>query len=232
MPIKYILDKKICQALKNQGHIFLQKPHTDSITFNDIAGLLRRFAMVSAFIALILIPLCTLLFAGNENWFTTNFSVLGNAIGRQGNLVTWGVLVGGYFYWALYQILLLVPSAPRWSWMISFDLILLFLAVTTPYLPDQFPFQASLHFLFAFFSAVILVLILILLCISLYQTDKRKFRSFLWELTGIILISLYLLIRAGFVTSALEIFFTISCSFFLFRLLRLLQKASSASSSL
>ena len=152
-------------------------------------------------------------------------------IGRQGNLVAWSTLVGGYFYWTLYQILLLIPFDLRWTWMIPFDLILLFLAVTTPYLPDQFPFQASLHFIFAFFSAVILVLILILLCGSLYRTDKRKFRPFFWELGGIITISLILLLYAGFVTSALEIFFTISCSLFLFQLLRKLQKVFSVSSS-
>lgn len=187
--------------------------------------------MVSAFIALILIPASTILFAGKENWLSTNFSVLGNAIGRQGNLVAWGVLVGGYFYWALQQIFLLIPTAARLNWMIPFDLILLFLAVTTPYLPDQFPFQASLHFIFAFFSAVILIFILIFLLVCLHQTDKHKFLPFFLELGGIIFISLYLLIKAGFVTSALEIFFTISCSLFLFQLLRKLQKVSSVSSS-
>lgn len=187
--------------------------------------------MISAFIALIFIPICTMLFAGSENWFATNFSVLGNVIGHQGNLVTWGVFVGGYFYWVLYQILIYIPTAIRGSWLIPLDLTLLFLAVTTPYLPERFPFQASLHFLFAFFSAVILIFILIFFVACLYQMDKTKFRLFAWELGGIILISFFLLVRIGFVTSALEVFFTIACSYFLFQLLWTLRKASSASSS-
>ncbi len=176
--------------------------------------------MVSAVIALCLIPISTILFAGSENWFSTNFSVLGNMVGRQGNLVTWGVLVGGYFFWTLRQIILQIPSAVRWAWMIPFDLLLLFLAVTTPYLPDQLPFQAYLHFIFAFFSAIILIIILIVICCYLYGADKRNFRLFLWELGGIIAVSFCLLLHAGFVTSALEIFFTISCSFFVFHLHR------------
>lgn len=180
--------------------------------------------MISAFIALILIPICTILFAGNENWFTTNFSVLGNVIGHQGTLVAWSVLVGGYFYWILYQILIYIPTAVHWSWLIPFDLFLLFLAVTTPYLPERFPFQAYLHFLFAFFSAVILLLILIRLMLALCRTNMEKFRLFLWELGGIILISVILFIHAGFVTSALEVFFTIASSFFLFQLLQVVRK--------
>lgn len=176
--------------------------------------------MISTLIALCLIPLSTILFAGSENWFTTNFSILGNSIGKQGTLVTWGVLVGGYFYWALRKIILQIPPAIHWAWMIPFDLLLLFLAITTPYLPEQLPFQASLHFLFAFFSAVFLIVILTAISIYLYAADKRKFRPFLWELGGIIAVSLYLLVRAGFVTSALEIFFTISCSFFIYQMYR------------
>lgn len=187
--------------------------------------------MISAFIALILIPACTILFAGNENWFTTNFSVLGNVIGHQGTLVTWGIFIGGYFYWILYQILLYIPTPVRWSWLIPFDLILLCLAVTTPYLPERFPFQASMHFLFAFFSALVLIWILIRLTVWLYLTNTKKFRLFLWELGGIILISFILFVRTGFVTSALEVFFTISCSYFLFQMFHTLRKVSSASSS-
>lgn len=187
--------------------------------------------MISTFIALILIPVCTMLFAGNENWFATNFSVLGNIAGHQKTLVTWGILVGGYFYWALYQILLYIPTAFRCSWLIPCDLTLLFLAVTTPYLPERFPFQATLHFLFAFISAVLLLFILIFFVACLYRTDKAKFYPFAWELGGIILISCFLLLKIGFVTSALEVFFTITCSYFLFQLLWVLRKASSVSSS-
>ncbi len=184
---------------------------------------------MSALIALCLIPVSTILFAGKEDWFSTNFSIIGNMIGQQGTLISWGVLVGGYFYWALQAIILRTPAAFRLAWMIPFDLILLFLAVTTPYLPNQLPLQASLHFIFAFCSAVFLLIILIAICSCLYSVYKRKFRPFLWELGGIILISFCLLIYAGFVTSALEIFFTISCSFFIYQIHR--HVVSHASSS-
>lgn len=54
--------------------------------------------MLLWFTAYILIPAYTILFVQGNNWFTTNFSVIGNVIGREGEFVLWGLIVGIYFF--------------------------------------------------------------------------------------------------------------------------------------
>ena len=53
--------------------------------------------MLLWFITYILIPINTILFVQGSNWFTTNFSVIGNRIGREEEFVLWGLMVGIYF---------------------------------------------------------------------------------------------------------------------------------------
>ena len=55
--------------------------------------------MLLWFTAYILIPAYTILFVQGNNWFTTNFSVIGNVVGREGEFVLWGLIVGIYFFW-------------------------------------------------------------------------------------------------------------------------------------
>mgnify|MGYP007011763847 CR=1 FL=1 len=50
--------------------------------------------MLITFTAYILIPVYTLLFVAGSDWFTTNFSVLGNIAGRNEAFVLWGLMVG------------------------------------------------------------------------------------------------------------------------------------------
>ena len=174
--------------------------------------------MFLGFVAYILIPAYTILFVADSNWFTTNFSVLGNEIGQQEKFVLWGLIVGIYFFWCLRRIVANIPAS-RWStWLIPFDLLLLVFAITTPYLPDRFPVQAFLHFVFAFFSAIVLAIILFLIIWKLYQKDPMQFRPFLRGLGIITIISFALLYKAGFVNSALEIFVTVSGSILVYRL--------------
>ena len=49
--------------------------------------------MLLWFITYILIPINTILFVQGSNWFTTNFSVIGNRIGREEEFVLWGLMV-------------------------------------------------------------------------------------------------------------------------------------------
>ena len=59
----------------------------------------RRSVMLLWFITYILIPINTILFVQGSNWFITNFSVIGNRIGREEEFVLWGLMVGIYFFW-------------------------------------------------------------------------------------------------------------------------------------
>ena len=85
--------------------------------------------------------------------------------------------------------------------------------VTTPYLPEELPFKAFLHIVFAMAAALCLCLYLFLAAWRLRKEDRTAGLVTLWCLAGILLVSAVLLILVGIVSSALEIFFTFSTVF-------------------
>lgn len=177
----------------------------------------------------IVIPVLTLAFVQDSNWFTTNFSVIGSRIGREEEFVLWGLIVGIYFFWCLRSISRQMEVPPVGRWLAPAALILLVCAITTPYLPEKLPLKAFLHVIFAFTAAVCLMLCLILTVWRLYRDDSQKYRPYLLGLAGIILISFVLLWVAGIISSALEIFFTIASAILTQRLCRAVTKKRSPS---
>lgn len=172
------------------------------------------------FIAYFLIPVYTIWFVEGTNWFDTNFSVLGNMIGRSEEFVLWGLIVGIYFFFCLRSIVAHMPSKPRGNFLILTSLILLIFALTTPYLPEQLPLKSFLHIVFAFISSVCLMLCLYLIVWQLYQTNKVLYRPYLIALIIITLFSAFLLALVGIISSALEIFFTITSTILVRQLLK------------
>lgn len=166
------------------------------------------------FTAYFLIPTSTILFAWDSNWLTTNFSVLGNAIDRKNAFAFWGLLVGIYFFCILHQTVRKIIPVPRGISLISFSLLLLVCGVVTPYLPENLPFPSFLHVMFSFFAAVSLSVFLLLLLWQLARRFPGKYRLYTWSLAVILGISVMLLFAAGIVSSALEIFFTLSVAVF------------------
>lgn len=174
--------------------------------------------------AYFLIPVYTVWFVQGSNWFTTNFSVIGNLFGRQEEFVLWGLMVGIYFFWCLRRIVRLMPKKPRGTWLIPSSLVLLTFAITTPYLPEKFPLKAFLHIVFSFVAAVCLMICLYLIVWDLYQLKRETYRFYLTGLVGITLFSGFLLMLAGIISSALEIFFTVSTVVMVYRLYLKLQR--------
>lgn len=166
--------------------------------------------MFLSVIAYILIPIQTIWFVQDSNWFTTNFSVLGNMIGRQEEFVLWGLIVGIYFFWCLRTIARRIGKRTLGDKLIPLSLVLLTFALTTPYLPEQLPLKSFLHIIFAFMAAVCLLLCLFLMVWQLYKIDPTVYKRYLTALIMIAVISAFLLMLAGIVSSALEIFFTLS----------------------
>ncbi len=176
--------------------------------------------MFISIIAYFFIPAYTIFFVEGSDWFTTNFSVIGNLAGRQGEFVLWGLCVGIYFFWCLRKIVSCMEKRPKGMWLIPLSLVLLTFAITTPYLPEALPFKSFLHIVFAFMAAVCLMFRLYPNLIALCRQEKNArlqeatasptYCPYLTALNLITLISGTLLWLVGIVSSALEIFFTIS----------------------
>lgn len=168
--------------------------------------------------ACFIIPIYTILFVSGTNWFETNFSVIGNVAGREEAFVLWGLIVGLYFYYCLRKIIRRMPEPPRFQWLISLALLLLVFAVTTPYLPETLPLKSFLHIIFAFMASVCLILALFFILLKLAEADRKAYGPWLAVLAVIVIISAILLILVGIVSSALEIFFTLSATLLVYRL--------------
>ena len=166
--------------------------------------------------ACFLIPAYTLLFAGSVEWFGSNFSVLAvTGPGHYRGFLYWGLLAGGYFFVMLHKLAFALPSrrAGRGVRLITLcSLLSLCYAMAIPYLPACFPKYAALHVLLAAGSSVLLMLALLCVILSLYRRDRARWRGGLlgwWLITGGCGL-LFLIPRM--VTTALEVFFTISAA--------------------
>lgn len=185
-------------------------------------------------LAYLILPLYTLWFTAGYDWFQLNFSVIGYELGHRDAFLLWGILVGTYYWMSLRAVLraskVLSGTIKKYRGTFSLalccDLFLLFCAVTTPYLPNEFPFKAFLHIVFSALSAVLLLTIMLSLTavLAFGKENQPKFCAFFVICLFIAFISGILLIAAGIVSSALEIFFTLSTIWLSDQMLRALEK--------
>ncbi|MCC8027504.1 MAG: hypothetical protein LIP16_19635 [Clostridium sp.] len=169
-------------------------------------------------LAYFIIPVYTVLFTRGYNWFTTNFSVIGNIFDRKLAFFVWGMIVGGYFYMIYRRVKSLVRMKPACACLMPSALALLFCAITTPYLPDELPLKSFLHIVFAFISTVLLVLFLLAAVRGQRMVHPGEYGGYLAGLAAIVGVSAVLLVLAGIVSSALEIFITLTTVIFSERL--------------
>lgn len=174
--------------------------------------------------AYFIIPAYTLLFVEGYDWFTTNFSVIGNYFHRRDAFVLWGLLVGSYFFYTLRSIVKRMDISggaaltsemsrrrrPKLPPLITVSLVLLFCAITTPYLPEKLPLQSFLHIIFAFLAAVLLLVCLIIIIWRQYLLEPERYAFFLYAWAAIVAGSAFLLFLVGIISSALEIYFTVT----------------------
>ena len=162
------------------------------------------------FWAYFLIPVYTVLFTRGYNWFTTNFSVIGNFFDKKRSFFLWGVLVGSFFYIIHRKVKSRLTLNPVCGRMVPAALALLFFAITTPYLPEELPLKSVLHIIFAFLSALLVLLFLLLVIWSQYQIYPHVYRRYLYGWLAIVCGSVLLLAAAGIISSALEIYVTLT----------------------
>uniref|UniRef100_UPI0006D10B1C hypothetical protein n=1 Tax=Clostridium sp. NkU-1 TaxID=1095009 RepID=UPI0006D10B1C len=170
--------------------------------------------------AYFIIPIYTILFAWGTDWFTMNFSVLGNLSSRKNLFLLWGIVVGTYFYYVLKRIIGGLPRNRKETVISTTALLLLALAVITPYLPDSQPIHAVLHVILSFLASISLLICLYMIIWKLYCMNQALYRPYLHGLLVITVLSAFLFFLTGIVSTVLEIFFTLSCTILLERLYR------------
>ncbi|MSS08305.1 hypothetical protein FYJ38_06565 [Clostridium sp. WB02_MRS01] len=173
--------------------------------------------------AYFIIPIYTILFAWGTDWFSLNFSVLGNISSRKNLFLLWGIIIGTYFYYILKRIISGLPRNRKETVMSITALLLLVLAVITPYLPDSQPLHAVFHVILSFLASVSLLICLYMIVWKLYCMNQEVYRPYLHCLLVITVLSAFLFFLTGIVSTVLEIFFILSCTYLLQRLYRRVQ---------
>ncbi|KEZ90870.1 hypothetical protein [Lacrimispora celerecrescens] len=173
--------------------------------------------------AYFIIPIYTILFAWGTDWFSLNFSVLGNISSRKNLFLLWGIIIGTYFYYILKRIISGLPRNRKETVMSITALLLLVLAVITPYLPDSQPLHAVFHVILSFLASISLLICLYMIVWKLYCMNQEVYRPYLHCLLVITVLSAFLFFLTGIVSTVLEIFFILSCTFLLQRLYRRVQ---------
>ena len=179
---------------------------------------MRRISLKGGFwlnlFSCLLIPGYTLWFAGSVAWFRTNFSVIAvTGVDNYRGFIYWGILLGGYFCIMLTRLSLVLP---RFWQRVALRLITLgaclslAYALALPYLPAYFPKYATLHVVLAALASVLLMVALLLCLLSLRRGEREKYRGLLRAWVLIAIFSAILFCIPQMVSSALEVFFSIS----------------------
>ena len=168
------------------------------------------------FFACFLIPGYTLLFAGSVQWFGTNFSVIAvTGPDHYRGFVYWGILAGGYFFVLLSRLAFFLPRRGERiliRLLTVCAVLSLAYAIAIPYLPEYFPKYAALHILLAAGACVLLMLALLIILLGLRRTEPERWRQPLCFWGFIVAGSAVLFLIPGMVSTALEVFFTISAA--------------------
>lgn len=168
------------------------------------------------FTACFLIPAYTLVFAGSVEWFGTNFSVIAvTGEDHYRGFVAWGLLAGGYFLVMLTRLAGLLPRPGQRAGvlvLVTLAVLSLGYALLIPYLPAYFPQYAALHVLLAALACVLVMGALLLILLAFRREDRERLRGPLLAWWGIVAGSALLFLIPRMVSTALEVFFTISAT--------------------
>lgn len=180
--------------------------------------------------ACFLIPAYTLLFAGSVEWFGSNFSVLAvTGPGHYRGFLYWGLLAGGYFFVMLHKLAFALPSrrAGRGVRLITLcSLLSLCYAMAIPYLPACFPKYAALHVLLAAGACVLLMIDLQFIILVMRRQDPVRWAGPLRACWGMAAVCAILFAIPRMVSTALEVFFTLSATLLARRVFLLQQEGA------
>lgn len=175
------------------------------------------------FFTIYFIPGTTVLLASRDSWTDTNLSVLGNVTGHKFLFALWGFTTGIYYCrYILYLFRIGRYRSKAVKGIIYTAAAFLLTSVMLPYMPDKYPLKSWLHVMLAFFSPILLVMGIIGFLRFLSSKNRPRFRrawSIMWLLTAC---AGLFFVRAGFITSLLELFIVIGLCAYLRYMERLL----------
>lgn len=189
----------------------------------------RRHFWLDLF-ACFLIPAYTLLFAGSVEWFGTNFSVIAvTGPDHYRGFVYWGILAGSYFFVILSRLAFGLPR--RWMRTVVRLLavcavLALAYAIAIPYLPEYFPKYAALHVLLAAGACVLLMIDLQFIILVMRRQDPVRWAGPLRACWGMAAVCAILFAIPRMVSTALEVFFTLSATLLARRVFLLQQEGA------
>ena len=176
----------------------------------------RKRHFVLNFFSCFLIPVYTISFAGSTEWFGSNFSVIAvTGWDHYRGFLYWGLLAGSYFFVVVNRLAFSLPG--QWarlavSWLVLAACLALGYALAIPYLPDYFPRFAALHVGLAAGACALLMLALLVVLLILRRQRPERYGRLLIAWGLIVLGSAVLFLIPRMVSSALEVFFTISAA--------------------
>ena len=162
-----------------------------------------------------LLPAYTLLFAGREEWFRTNFSVLAvSGSEYYYGFLTWAVVTAIYFGVILILLTEDLSAVCRWCVLalLGTALVSLTFGVPLPYLPDRYPELSKLHIFLCFTTGVWMMAALLVIILGQRRRNRNRYACILRWWWYIVLGSGMLFLVSGMVSSAMEIYFVLSAA--------------------
>ena len=172
-----------------------------------------------------LILILTVCLSFDSGLTETNFSVIGNRQERKLLFLTWGALVGNFYYLYMEDLMRQVECTDRMvrTFLLA-SLFFLMTGIGLPYLPKKVPGLSRLHVLLSFLAPVCMAVSQIRFLLLLQKQTGTIWKEQWCMQLFIGLGSFALLFGIGMVSSLLEIFLTAAVCLYLVLLRRKLEK--------
>ncbi len=180
---------------------------------------LKHAGLFYGILALVIIPIYTILYATRADLITQNMSYIGGYMGGYRGLVIWGV-VSGVFYLAFtsYLFMLTKFTSKRVRRMLFAGCAMLIITVLLPFVPEIWPRAAQMHNFFAMLAPIVMVVTMYIFVFYLAKCDRSVYKRALWMLNTMVLISAVLMFLTGS-SGLLEVVFSVGMCVLLFMIL-------------
>ncbi len=160
-------------------------------------------------IAFIILPLLNLYISSLSNIFHENISYIGNILGYQNLMYTWGMICSLYFYFILNAIINKMEYKNKYYIpSLTFSCLLMGLSVFIPYNPQLYPILSEIHIYCAILGTTSFILLIYHILLQLTLYNKQPFHKLMISFTSLIVFCIYIIFNFGMVNSFIEITFT------------------------